>query len=165
MAVKKLRRESPLTEARRDLEFATATLAKLRGELAGVQEELLVVRAHESDLRADCANLAEALAEATWLLDRCTPGRFRDRELAPRIRAFSALAGREAWERVVARAADDDRLPRLSYSTSSALDPTCGVAPPALYSETHGPCCWIKGHAGDHLWKSTAFDVTGRSEP
>lgn len=134
-------------------------LSLCRSQLADVGSTLDMLKIEHDALRTDLANVSEALAEAAWLLDRCVPGRFRDRELAPRIRAFCALAGNDAVNRVQARL---DKLPTLGTPTSTGK--ACNVAPPEMYSATHAPCHWNAGHGGDHLWKALAFDVTGRSE-
>jgi DNA-binding transcriptional LysR family regulator len=94
MATRRSARALALTEA-------GETLAAVRRELVGARDTI--------------ARLQKALAEAAQLLERCTPPRFRDRELAPTIADYRALAGLRATR----RAADcaDDR-------------PTLGAPPP-----------------------------------
>jgi hypothetical protein len=126
-------------------------LRATRGVLAERDEEVV-------SLRKDLANVSDALAEAALLLDRCTPGRFRDRELAPLIRGFAMLAGAEACAR--AKALD---LPTLDTPSSVLPATTCGESAPDWQ---YHPCKFLAGHAGDHLWPARRRgepDMTGPS--
>lgn len=140
-----------IAAVREQLAAAVADASALRLQLAGVQEELLLVRAHNKDLAVDNANLSDALAECAHLLDRCVPGGVRDRELAPLIRGYRLLAGGEARERVLARIAEMPDLGTPS-SVDDAPKGKCGDPPPKLAAETHLPCKFVAGHGGDHLW-------------
>jgi hypothetical protein len=116
-----------LDRVRHDLADANQTIKLVRGALEvarstherhDVQRRRQISDAHSTieGLRRHNQRLACALAEAAHLLERCTPPRFRDRELAPTIAAYRALAGFDAVT-ADAAAADADR-------------PTLGAPPP-----------------------------------
>jgi hypothetical protein len=141
-----------IVSLREQLAAAVNDATALRHQLAAVQEHAAVVSAHEQDLVRDGENLSDALAECVHLLDTCTPGRFRDRELGDLLRGYSMLAGAEARDRVKARLKE---LPTLGTPSSVFAEPTstCCEPPPSLAINTHLGCSFPAGHGGDHLWK------------
>jgi hypothetical protein len=145
-----------LDRVRNDLESANLTITRLRGTLevarstyeradALHQRRFLDAQLTITGLRDHDQRLACALAEAAHLLERCTPPRFRDRELAPTIAAYRALAGFDA-------VTDDDATDR----------PTLG-APPPLGVLQHWECVIRKVTTDDFI--AEVHDPVDRTRP